>query len=131
MSKVQNPAETVSVAADYVAMVQRIADLNDTIRTAEGEAKALKGEVIEAAGGKDMVALFPEGIRVVHDDHLLATVKPQTRTTITADAVADAVESLLAAFPEVAAENADFTEALRALSATVGKSTTFPVVRTK
>ena len=124
-------AESVEVAAEFVAKVSRIADLNDAIRAAEAEAKALKAEVVDAAGGAELVALFPEGVRVAHEGVALATVKSQSRVTVKADALRGAVEGLLAAFPEVTASHADFAAALTNLPSAVSNETTYPVVRTK
>jgi urease gamma subunit len=78
-----------------------------------------------------MVALFAGGVRVMHDGKALATVKAQTRATVKADALADAVEGLLAAFPQVAATFPEFAAAVAALPSAVITQTTFPVVRTK
>lgn len=131
MSNVTLNMEAVEVSADLAAKVARIADLNEATRLADTEAKGLKAEVIAAVGGADMVAVFPEGIRVTHEGAAVATVKPQTRTSISADALADAVEAVLAAFPGIAETLPDAAEALRALPVAAAKVTTFPVVRTK
>jgi hypothetical protein len=131
MATIKYDAEAVEVSADFVSKVARIADLNDAIRAAEAEAKALKAEVVDAAGGADMVALFAGGVRVTHEGNALATVKAQTRATVKADALADAVDGLLAAFPQVAATFPEFVAAVAALPSAVTSQTTFPVVRTK
>lgn len=130
-ASVKFQAETVEVAAEFVGKVARIADLNDAVRAAEAEAKGLKAEVVEAVGGAEMVALFPEGVRVAHDGVALATVKSQSRATVKADALRDAVEGLLAAFPAVAESHPEFAAAVAALPSAVTTETTYPVVRTK
>jgi hypothetical protein len=131
MSNVALNMEAVEVSSDMAAKVARIADLNEVVRLADAEAKGLKAEVTEAAGGADMVALFAEGIRVTHEGVGIATVKSQTRTTISADALAEAVEALLSAFPTLEGAQPDVVAAMRALPTTAAKVTTFPVVRTK
>lgn len=128
---VQVSAEIVEVPSEFVAKVARIAALNDVVREAEAEAKGLKAEVVEAVGGSEMVAVFTEGIRIAHEGNVLANVKPQTRTTITAESLTAQVAAILAAFPEVTATLPEVAEALMALPTTAAKSTTFPVVRTK
>lgn len=130
-ANVKFQAETVEVSAEFVAKVARIADLNDAVRAAEAEAKALKAEVVDAAGGAEMVALFPEGVRVAHEGVALATVKSQSRATVKADALRDAVAGLLAAFPAVAESHPEFAAAVAALPSAVTSETTYPVVRTK
>lgn len=131
MSNVTLNMEAVEVSADMAAKVARIADLNESVRLAEAEAKGLKAEVVEAVGGADMVAVFAEGIRVTHGGAALATVKPQTRTTVTADALADAVEAVLAAFPALSEDMPEAADAIRAIVTAASKVTTFPVVRTR
>jgi hypothetical protein len=130
-ANVKFQAETVEVAVEFVAKVARIADLNDAVRAAEAEAKALKAEVVDAAGGAELVSLFPEGVRIAHEGVALATVKSQSRATVKAEALRDAVEGLLAAFPEVVAQYPDFATALAGLPSAVTSETTYPVVRTK
>lgn len=130
-ANVKFQAESVEVAAEFVAKVARIADLNDAVRAAEAEAKGLKAEVVDAVGGAEMVALFPEGVRVAHDGVALATVKSQSRATVKADALRDAVEGLIAAFPQVAETFPEFVDAVAGLPDAVTTQTTFPVVRTK
>jgi 1-acyl-sn-glycerol-3-phosphate acyltransferase len=130
-ANVKFQAESVEVAAEFVAKVARIVDLNDAVRAAEAEAKALKAEVVDAVGGADMVALFPEGVRIAHEGVALASVKSQSRTTVKADALRAAVEGLLAAFPAVTESHADFARALAALPSAVSTETTYPVVRPK
>lgn len=130
-ANVKFQAESVEVAAEFVAKVARIADLNDAVRAAEAEAKGLKAEVVDAVGGAEMVALFPEGVRVAHEGVALATVKSQSRATVKADALRDAVEGLIAAFPAVAETFPEFVDAVAGLPDAVTTQTTFPVVRTK
>jgi 1-acyl-sn-glycerol-3-phosphate acyltransferase len=130
-ANVKFQAESVEVAAEFVAKVSRIADLNDAIRAAEAEAKALKAEVVDAVGGADMVALFPEGVRIAHEGVALASVKSQSRASVKADALRDAVEGLLAAFPAVSESHPEFAAAIAGLPDAVTNVTTFPVVRTK
>lgn len=124
-------AESVEVGAEMVAKVQRIAALNDVVREAEAEGKALKAEVVEAVGGAEMVAVFPEGIRVEHDGAILANVKPQTRSTISAESLAAQVAAIIAANPDIAESHPEVVAAMLALPESAAKVTTFPVVRTK
>lgn len=131
MSNVALNMEAVEVSADMAAKVARIADLNEVVRLADTEGKKLKAEVTEAVGGEDMVALFADGIRVTYEGVGIATVKPQTRTTISADALAKAIEAVLEAFPMLEGDQPDAVAALRALPTTAAKVTTFPVVRPK
>jgi hypothetical protein len=128
---VQFQAEGVEVSADVAAKVARIADLNDIAREAEAEGKRLKAEVVEVVGGAEMVAVFPEGIRVTHEGVALATVKPQTRSTISAESLAAQVAAILAANPEIAESHPEVVAAMLALPESAAKVTTFPVVRTK
>ncbi len=128
---VQFQAEGVEVGAEFVGKVQRIAALNDAIREAEAEAKSLKAEVVEIVGGAEMVAVFPEGIRLTHEGVTLANVKPQTRSTITADSLNAQVAAILAANPEIAESHPEVVAAMLALPESAAKVTTFPVVRTK
>jgi hypothetical protein len=131
MSNVELNLETIEVSADMAAKVARIADLNETEALAKSEGKRLKAEVTEAVGGADMVAVFPEGIRVTHGGVAIATVKPTTRATISADGLAQAVEAVLAAFPALEEDHSEAVAALRGLTTTAAKVTTYPVVRTK
>lgn len=131
MTNVALNLETVEVSEAVAAQVARIADLNEVVRLAEAEGKALKAEVVEAVGGVDMAVLFPEGVRVTHDGTALATVKAQTRTTISTDALTDAVEAVLAAFPALAEDYAEAVEALRNLPVAAAKVSTYAVVRTR
>lgn len=132
---VQNLAEVIEVGAEFVAKVARIAECNDIESAAKAEGKALKGEVIEAVGGADMVALFPEGVRIAHDGVILANVKPQSRVTISQDNLTAALGAVMIAHPDAFARLAvDFPEAAEALALlpqTAAKVTTYPVVRTK
>jgi hypothetical protein len=131
MSNVELNLETIEVSADMAAKVARIADLNESARLIESEGKALKAEVTEAVGGADMVAVFPEGIRVTHGAVAIATVMPTTRATISAEGLAQAIESVLAAFPALAEDHSEAVAAIRGLTTTAAKVTTYPVVRTK
>jgi hypothetical protein len=121
----------VEVPANIASMVARIADLNEAVRLAEAENKALKAEIIEAVGGSEMVELFAEGIRVTHNGTALATVKPVTRTTVTADRVSEVIAGILTAFPQIGDTLPEAVRALEAVATTAGKVTTYPVIRTK
>lgn len=128
---VQFVVDSVEVGAEFVGKVQRIAALNDIAREAEAEGKALKAEVVEAVGGAEMVAVFTDGIRVTHDGAVLANVKPQTRSTISAESLAAQVAAIIAANPDIAESHPEVVAAMLALPESAAKVTTFPVVRTK
>lgn len=131
MTNVALNMEAVEVSSEVAAKVARIADLNEATRLADAEGKGLKAEVTAAVGGLEMAVLFPEGVRVTHEGVAIATVKAQTRTSISADALAEAVEAVLAAYPALAEDHAEAVAALRALPTAAAKVSTFPVVRTR
>lgn len=129
--KLQVKVETKNVSKGIAAKVARIAELNEMTALAEAEGKALKAEVIEAAGGAEKVCDTPTGIQIVHKGTVLATVKPQTRTTISAGSLTEAVAGLLAAFPEIADTLPEVAAALAALPEAAGNTVTFPRILTK